>query len=324
MSFSGDVKDELVKVLPEARHCQIAEIASVMAISGKYVTDSAGHDEILIRTENPALARKVFTILKKAFNIGVGISAVSSRSPRKSTGCLMTVDDPETVRRISMAVRHQMLLSMECCRRSFLRGAFLSGGSISAPEKYYHLEIVCPTQDSASMVQETMKELNLDAKTVMRKRAYVVYLKEGAQIVDMLGLMGANLSLMNLENIRIIREMRGTVNRKVNCETANLNKTVTASLRQTEDILYIRDHEGLSELSSVLREMAEARIRFPDASLTELGNLMQPKVGKSGVNHRLRKLSEFAEQMRNKRKESTEEGGTHDEKIHSGASEQGD
>ena len=115
MSFSGDVKDELVKVLPEARHCQIAEIASVMAISGKYVTDSAGHDEILIRTENPALARKVFTILKKAFNIGVGISAVSSRSPRKSTGCLMTVDDPETVRRISMAVRHQMLLSMECC-----------------------------------------------------------------------------------------------------------------------------------------------------------------------------------------------------------------
>lgn len=323
MSFSGDVKDELTRVMPEARHCRMAEIAGILAIAGKTAEDSSGNERILLYTENPALARKVFTILNKAFNIGVEFSAVGNRGPRKTPGCLIRIDDPGEAMRINKAVSHQMLLSMDCCRRSYLRGAFLSGGSISAPEKYYHLEISCPDRASARTVQDTICGYGLDAKTVLRKKAYVVYLKEGAQIVEMLGLMGANLSLMNLENIRIIREMRGTVNRKVNCETANLNKTVTASLRQTEDIRFIRDHEGFSELSPVLREMAEVRLLFPDASLTELGNQLKPKVGKSGVNHRLRKLSEYAGRMREKRKEEQGRGGINDEEINPGSTEQG-
>ena len=306
MSFSGEVKKELLKVIPEARHCRIAELAAVIDFSGKFVPAESGGENLRLRTENPDLARKVFTIIKKAFNIGVDISENGTEGTGRRSAAWAEIRDPGETARIRNAVSHRMLLSMDCCRRSYLRGAFLCSGSISAPEKYYHLEIDCPNAEAADRTRQLMKECGLDARVVLRKKSYVVYLKEGAQIVEMLGLMGANLSLMNLENIRIVREMRGTVNRQVNCETANLRKTVAASLRQVDDIRYIREHEGFSELSPALRSMAEIRLSYPDASLTELGDLMKPKVGKSGVNHRLRKLSEYAEKLRQERNEPGE------------------
>ncbi|MBO5281608.1 MAG: DNA-binding protein WhiA, partial [Lachnospiraceae bacterium] len=133
---------------------------------------------------------------------------------------------------------------------------------------------------------------------VLRKKYYVVYIKEGEGIVDLLNVMGAHVSLMNLENLRILKEMRNSINRRVNCETANITKTVNAAGRQIEDILYLREHYGLKKLSPGLREMAEVRLEYPDAPLKELGEYLDPPVGKSGVNHRLRKLSELAEQLR--------------------------
>ena len=168
------------------------------------------------------------------------------------------------------------------------------------PEKSYHFEIVCASMGKAQQIQKIMRCFALDAKIVSRKKSFVVYLKEGAQIVDVLNVMEAHQSLMELENIRILKDMRNTVNRKVNCETANINKTVSAAVKQIDDIRYIEETKGLDKLPEGLKDMALTRLTYPEASLKELGALLQNPVGKSGVNHRLRKLSEMAEEIRAK------------------------
>ncbi len=150
----------------------------------------------------------------------------------------------------------------------------------------------------AEDIKKLIDSLDIDARIVQRKKYYVVYIKESTAIVDLLNVMEAPVSLMNMENERIVKEMRGAINRRVNCETANITKTVNAASRQTTDILYLRDHYGFENLPEILRDMAEARLQYPDATLLELGKCLDPPVGKSGVNHRLRKLSELAEKIR--------------------------
>ena len=147
-------------------------------------------------------------------------------------------------------------------------------------------------------MQEIICSFQIDAKIVLRKKSYVVYVKEGAQTVDMLAVMEANVALMDLENIRILKEMRNSVNRKVNCETANINKTVNAAVKQMEDIKLVRQKIGFEQLNEGLAQVAELRMQYPEATLKELGMMLSPQVGKSGVNHRLRKLSEIAEELR--------------------------
>ena len=191
-----------------------------------------------------------------------------------------------------------LLIKNSCCQRAFLRGAFLCIGSMSDPQKSYHLEFVCTDEDKARQLQSVIQGFDIEAKIVLRKKYYVVYLKEGSGIVDLLNVCEAPIALMKLENLRIVKEMRNSVNRRVNCETANITKTVTAATRQIEDIIYIRDHYGLENLPEALSQMAEVRLENPDAPLKELGGYLDPPVGKSGVNHRLRKLSELAERIR--------------------------
>jgi hypothetical protein len=191
-----------------------------------------------------------------------------------------------------------LILQQTCCKRAFLRGAFLAAGSISDPTKGYHFEIVCRSPEQARQLQQIMCTFALAARIVERKKHFVVYLKEGAQIVDMLNVMEAHVALMQLENVRIIKEMRNTVNRKVNCETANISKTVSAAVRQVEDIRLIEEHQGISSLPENLREIARVRMEYPDMPLKELGEQLSPTIGKSGVNHRLRKISEIAEMYR--------------------------
>jgi DNA-binding protein WhiA len=171
-------------------------------------------------------------------------------------------------------------------------------GSISDPEKGYHLEFVCDRRSQAEQLQSILQEFQIEAKIIKRKKYDVVYMKEGAAIVDLLNVMEAHVSLMNLENLRIVKEMRNSINRRVNCETANISKTVTAASKQIEDILLIRDKYGFENLPENLRQMAEVRLEYPDAALKELGNYLEPAVGKSGVNHRLRRLSEIADTIR--------------------------
>ena len=174
---------------------------------------------------------------------------------------------------------------------------FLASGSVSDPNKSYHFEIVCKTQEQAEQIKEILLGFNTDAKIVERKGHYVVYLKEGENIVDALNVMEAYVSLMKFENIRILKDMRNAVNRKVNCETANISKTVNAAVKQIEDIELIRDKIGLDNLPDNLREIAMLRFVYPDVALKELGKYLQPPVGKSGVNHRFRKIAAIAEEL---------------------------
>ena len=169
---------------------------------------------------------------------------------------------------------------------------------MSDPKKSYHFEIVCSLSEAAEKIREVICSFGLDAKIVRRKNSYVVYLKEGSQIVDILNVMEAHVALMELENVRILKEMRNSVNRKVNCETANINKTVSAAVKQIEDITYLRDTVGFDHLPDNLVEAAVARLENPDATLKELGEALDPPVGKSGINHRLRRLSEMADKAR--------------------------
>jgi len=182
--------------------------------------------------------------------------------------------------------------------KAYLRGAFLASGSMSDPEKTYHLEIICHNHVLAKELNEIMDSFNLNAKVIMRKGSHVVYLKEGENIVDFLNIIGAHSALLELENIRILKEMRNNVNRIVNCETANLQKTVNASVRQVDNIRYIRDNLGFEKLPENLRDIAQLRLKYSDASLKELGEMLSPSLGKSGVNHRLRKLDIIAEKIR--------------------------
>lgn len=147
-----------------------------------------------------------------------------------------------------LSLVHNVIVQNTCCRRAFIRGAFLAAGSISDPEKFYHFEITCASMGKAKQLQGLMASFGIDARIVLRKRYFVVYVKEGSQIVDLLNIMEAPVALMELENIRIVKEMRNTVNRKVNCETANINKTVSAAVKQMEDIRYICDTVGLESL----------------------------------------------------------------------------
>lgn len=193
------------------------------------------------------------------------------------------------------------MVRTDLLKRAYIRGAFLGGGSISNPEKTYHLEFVTHNDVYAGDLSSLINEYGLNSKIIQRKNSFIVYIKEGEQIVNLLSIMGAYSALLKLENIRIMKDMRNNVNRLVNCETANLSKTVNASVRQTESIKLIQRRIGLNRLPENLREIAELRLNYPDESLKELGEMLKPKVGKSGVNHRLRRIEKIAEELRKER-----------------------
>ena len=277
MSFSSDVKAELAKQYSKSVHCQVAELAAMIMQEGRISLNPLG---LSFETENPMLMEKYAILMKSAFSIDITL-------PVQSQEC----------KKIIEAIQGLYLEKM-CCKRAFIRGAFMASGSMSDPNKAYHFEIVCRTPEQASRLQELMTEFETEPKMIERKNHYVVYLKDGSQIVDMLNVMEAYVSLMNLENVRILKEMRNSVNRKVNCETANISKTVNAAVKQIADIELIRDTDGLDSLPLPLREMAQIRLEHPEAPLKDLGMYLDPPVGKSGINHRLRKLTAIADKIR--------------------------
>lgn len=317
ITFSAKLKEELSRQWSVARHCQIAEIAAIVSMCGKVTIDSRERYSVKVRTENISVARKYFTLLRKTFNIETEVFVATNKSNENVSYTVLVKkhEDAISVLQASKLIDHDgeiaeefsivknLVVQHTCCRRAFIRGAFLAAGSMSNPEKSYHIEIVCTAMKKAEQLQNIINSFGLDAKVVVRKKTYVAYLKEGSQIVDLLNIMEAPVTLMEMENIRILKEMRNSVNRKVNCETANINKTVSAAMKQVNDIRYIRDTIGLKELPEGLREIAELRLEYPNETLKELGDLLSTPLGKSGVNHRLRKLSEMAEHLKEHREE---------------------
>ena len=313
MSFSSKVKEELSKECNSPRHCCIAETAAIISMCGKVIFDEKDHVRIEIHTENVTVARKYFTLLKKTYNINTDISIRHSSSLNKNRSYVLSVNDDETARKILMTCRlmkpfgvieedfsisDSLIIQRECCKRAFIRGAFLATGSVSDPVKTYHFEIVCLSEAKAKQLQMIMETFNINARVIKRRKYFVVYVKDSSQVVDLLNIMGAYNALMDMENVRIVKDMRNNVNRKVNCETANINKTVSAAVKQIEDIRFIQMSSAFDELPESLQEMAELRVRYPEATLAELGQLLDTPVGKSGVNHRLKKISLFADELR--------------------------
>lgn len=280
MSFSKNVKEELFQVIPKTRHCAAAELAGIFILQGM---------ESFRKISEDHLNRKVFTLLNNECNIGKDAIVISDDAFLETKKMLKLSKDGKLM--------DEIIIQQTCCKRAFIRGAFLAAGSISDPNKGYHFEIVCDTMAQAKLLQKAMKVFEVEAKIVERTGKFVVYLKEGAQIVEILRVMEAAHSVMDLENIRVVKEVRGSINRKVNCETANIGKTVNAAVRQIEEIKLIDEKIGLENLPVQLQEIANIRLAYPDTPLADLGQLLDPPIGKSGVNHRFKKLASIAKEL---------------------------
>ena len=314
MSFSSDVKAELSGSVSSARHCQIAELAAMISMVAYVRYWGQKPVALVIVTERSVIAHEIAVLIKRLFRY-IPDSSVR-RTGANSRIYKMEINDPEMVDNMLLTLKiendhivpgknlcqnmkvSRLDLRHECCRRAYVKGVFMTSGSISDPNKGYHLEIVCENEGRAQFIQEIINDFGVVSRIIQRKKYSVVYLKDGEMIVEMLGIMGAHISLMNMENIRIKKDIRNKINRRVNCEAANLNKTVSAAVKQMNDINYIIETKGIEFLPEGLQELAVARLENEDATLKELGEMMNPPLGKSGVNHRLRKISEIAEEMR--------------------------
>ncbi|NEU30159.1 DNA-binding protein WhiA [bacterium LRH843] len=310
MSFAATTKKELTQCEHEDC-CAKAELAALIRMNGslsftrqKLVLD--------VTTENAAIARRIYTLIKRVYPAMFIEVLVRKKMRLKKNNVYLIRMKQEAkmlleelgilaegfvfIRTISKELVHS-----SCCKRAYLRGAFLAGGSINHPEtSSYHLEIFSLYEEHNHSLCNLMNEFQLNAKTLERKKGFITYMKESEKITEFLNIIGAHQALLYFEDVRIMKDMRNSVNRLVNCETANLNKTVSAALRQVENIRLIDREIGLHKLPPKLKEIAEMRILHQDVTLKELGEMLESgKVSKSGVNHRLRKIDEIADKLRN-------------------------
>ncbi|PLT29034.1 DNA-binding protein WhiA [Peribacillus deserti] len=308
MSFASETKKELTTL--EVKDCCVnAELSALIRMNGS-LSFSNKKLVVDIQTENAAIARRIYTLLKKSFNVPVELLVRKKMKLKKNNVYIVRLSHQaqeilQTLKIIGEGFTIHRDISKEltakkCCKRSYLRGAFLAGGSVNNPEtSSYHLEISSLYKEHNDELCELMNGFDLKAKTLERKKGYIVYLKEAEKIAEFLNIIGAHSALLRFEDVRIVRDMRNSVNRLVNCETANLNKTIGASLRQVENIKLIEQTIGLSVLPDKLREIAELRVAYQDVTLKELGEMVSGgNISKSGINHRLRKIDEIAEKLR--------------------------
>ena len=313
MSFSVRTKNELARIVARKQCCQLAELAALVKMDG-LIQISGQKLSLHLITETAAVARKAFTYLKNLFSIHTDILIKKKSRLKKNNVYLVRIASQPGVTRILKEIgfinqQEQLInainpdiVKKDCCKRSFLRGAFLGGGSVSDPEGDYHLEILINDEEFSHFLCELLAVYDLKARINRRKNWDVVYLKGSEDIIKLLNLMGAHSALLNFENTRIYKDMRNQVNRLVNCETANLNKTVDAALKQVEDIKLIQETIGLSSLADNLKMIAELRLQYTDISLKELGEMLSPPIGKSGVNHRIRRIQRIADDIREHKK----------------------
>ncbi|QCJ44059.1 DNA-binding protein WhiA [Bacillus sp. S3] len=308
MSFASETKKELTNL--EVKTCCLqSELSALIRMNGS-LSFSNRKLVVDIQTENAAIARRIYTLLKKSYQVQVELLVRKKMRLKKNNVYIVRL--AEQAKEIledtkilgeGFTIIHDIspgLIKKKCCKRSYLRGAFLAGGSVNNPEtSSYHLEIASLYKEHNDSLCELMNTFGLNSKTLERKKGFITYLKEAEKITEFLNIVGAHNALLRFEDVRIVRDMRNSVNRLVNCETANLNKTIGASIRQVENIRFIDATVGLQILPDKLREIAELRIQYPDVTLKELGEMVSGgNISKSGINHRLRKIDEIAEKLR--------------------------
>jgi len=308
MSFAAQTKKELTMVETEPC-CERAELAALIRMNGS-VSLSSRKVVLDVSTENAAIARRIYSLIKKHFSVHVELLVRKKMRLKKNNVYIVRM--PERVQEILSELKivsegfmftpdiNKAIIENECCARSYLRGAFLAGGSVNNPEgSSYHLEISSMYEEHCRALVDLANKFELNARCIERKKGFIFYIKEGEKIIELLNIIGAHQALFKFEDVRIMRDMRNSVNRIVNCETANLNKTIGAAVRQIENIKLLQKEIGLENLPEKIREVAEIRLANPDLNLAEVGDMLKVKVSKSGVNHRLRKIDEMAEKIRN-------------------------
>lgn len=307
MSFAAQTKKELTLIEADSC-CERAELSALIRMNGS-VSVSSRKVVLDISTENAAIARRIYSLLKKHYEIHVELLVRKKMRLKKNNVYIVRI--PAGVQEILSELRivsegfmfnlgiDKEIIRKPCCKRSYLRGAFLAGGSVNNPEgSSYHLEISSLYQEHCESLVDLANKFDLNARCIERKKGFIFYIKEGEKIIELLNIIGAHQALFKFEDVRIMRDMRNSVNRIVNCETANLNKTIGAAVRQIENIKLLQREVGLESLPDKLKEVAEIRLQHPDMNLTEVGEMLGGKVSKSGVNHRLRKIDELAEKIR--------------------------
>jgi cell division protein WhiA len=308
MSFASETKKELTNI--EIKDCcSSAELSALIRMNGS-LSFSNQMLVVNIQTENAAIARRIYTLIKKSYDTPVELLVRKKMRLKKNNVYIVRIkeDTKEILEDLQIlgdgfTFVHNIapsLIKKKCCKRSYLRGAFLAGGSVNNPEtSSYHLEVASLYQEHNQALSELMNSFGLNSKTLERKKGFITYLKEAEKITEFLNIVGAHRSLLRFEDVRIVRDMRNSVNRLVNCETANLNKTIGAALRQVENIRLIEQTVGLGVLPDKLREIAELRVTYQDVTLKELGEMVSgATISKSGINHRLRKIDQIADRLR--------------------------
>ncbi len=308
MSFSATTKDDLARKATEKDCCAVAELAAFAHVTGHLDLKGRGDFEFYMNTEHAPTARCMLSLIKTRMQVGAKLITKENRLKKKHIYTIL-IEDYADARRLLTELKilgedgamhfgiAPEIVKKECCRTSFLRGAFLGAGSISDPEKGYHLEFVASTQEFADGLLNILNSYEIRARSIARKEAVVVYVKESDSMIKLLTLIGAHSTILALENIRISKDIMNNINRAANCEAANYSKTVDASIKQVQAIMRLKEAGELERLSPTLFAVAEARLNNHQASLNELAAILDGKVGKSGINHRLRKICELADKL---------------------------
>lgn len=312
MTFSSKIKDELSRTEISDTISAKAEVAAFIRTVGYISIKGLNKVEFEFSSENAAVARRIFKVLKIGHDINASVSVSKSNRLKKLNNYIIKIDEDITkqflkdakiakdndfnIMNFSYDVPKELLQS-DLCKRAYIKGSFMGSGSISNPEKSYHAEFVSNKEVQSKTLIELLNGYGIIGKNIYRKNSFVTYIKESEQISDLLALMGANNAVLNFENIRAVKETRNQINRVINCETANLDKIVDTSMRQINNIKILKRHKVIDKLPDNLRELAYLRLKHSNASLKELGQMLNPPLGKSGVNHRLKKIEEIAEDL---------------------------
>ena len=318
MSFASDTKNELARIQPEKKCCMLAEISGFLRVAGSIGLQGLGKFNIRITTENPAVARHYKKLLQDYFGIetkleiGEGKAVGKARNGKKYAYSITI--DPENLseqilRETGMLLIkegnnyfsdgiYDGLIRTKCCKKAYLRGVFMGAGTMSNPEKNYDLEFVVGSETMATDLRKLINSfVDLSCKSLKRGKRYVVYMKKADYISDTLAIMGASNQVFAMEEIRIKKAMVNSAKRSVNCDNANMDKTIEASIRQTAAIRKIDEKIGINALPEKLREVARLRLENPDISITALGELCNPPLKKSGINNRMKKIEETAAKL---------------------------
>jgi len=310
VSYASHIKKELVRVKSRLC-CQRAELSALIKINGTISLSKSGIG-LDFSTENAAIARRTLEIIKNIFP-GTDTLLLSQKKSnlKKNNSYIVKIAENTEMFATNLGIMNgdgfvggiaPDVIDTECCKRSYLRGAFLAGGSINNPgTSTYHFEILTKQAGHAEDLKKLLNYFDLNARILERKKGYITYIKESEKISDFLRVVGANNAVLTFEDIRIIRDIRNSDNRLNNCEIANETKTLNAADRQIEDILLINSVYGGAYLDEKLKYVADLRIEFPEENLTYLSEIASErghKLSKSGINHRMRKITEMAKEIR--------------------------